>query len=238
MILVKYSALSEASELIGPCVGEDTIILSLLNGIDSEEILRESFGEKRIPRSFIQGGAVKEGRNISFTSMGKIMYGYDGLSKEENRQNENIDALEEFFNRCGIPNRVSFDIVYEQWYKFMSNISMNIPSAILLAPYGVFMENQRLVALVEEICFEVIAVANRCGVPLSCNDVKRLISIFPGMQADGKSSTMQDVEAKRKTEVDMFCQTIVNLGKKHGVLTPYNRMMLDFVKIKEDMHGM
>ncbi len=90
----------------------------------------------------------------------------------------------------------------------------------------------------EEICFEVIAVANRCGVPLTCKDVQRLVKAMPEMPADGKSSTMQDAEAKRKSEVDMFCQTIVDLGKKHGVPTPYNRMMLDFVKIKEDMFGM
>ena len=51
------------------------------------------------------------------------------------------------------------------------------------------------------------------------------------MIPEGKTSMLQDVEAKRKTEVEMFAGTMVELGKKHNIPTPYNQVMKDMVEI-------
>ena len=54
------------------------------------------------------------------------------------------------------------------------------------------------------------------------------------MTPDGKTSMLQDVEAGRKTEVDMFAGTVIELGKKHGISTPYNKILSEMIGIIEE----
>ena len=51
---------------------------------------------------------------------------------------------------------------------------------------------------------------------------------------EGKTSMHQDILAKRNTEVDIFAGEIIRLGRKHGVLTPYNQVLYDLIRIKEE----
>ena len=61
--------------------------------------------------------------------------------------------------------------------------------------------------------------------------IEKTIEHLKTMMPEGKTSMLQDVEAGRKTEVDMFAGTIVTLGEKHGIPTPCNKVLKEMIEI-------
>ena len=57
---------------------------------------------------------------------------------------------------------------------------------------------------------------------------------FNKMTPDGKTSMLQDVEARRVTEVEMFAGTMIELGKKYSVKTPYNQVLKELIEIIQE----
>jgi len=84
---------------------------------------------------------------------------------------------------------------------------------------------------------EVIALAGALKVDLSEKDIGEWYKVLEGLGADGKTSMLQDVEAGRKTEVEMLAGTIIELGERHGIATPVNRRLFDELKRIETESG-
>jgi 2-dehydropantoate 2-reductase len=72
---------------------------------------------------------------------------------------------------------------------------------------------------------EVVALSAHEGVSLGAEDLERVFPILESLAPEGKTSMLQDVEAGRKTEVDIFAGTVVELGRRHGVPTPVNDVL-------------
>jgi 2-dehydropantoate 2-reductase len=119
------------------------------------------------------------------------------------------------------------------WWKFMVNVGMNQASAVMRAPYGVFQTSARARAVMDVLMQEVITLAQVLGVNLSDQDVADWYPIMNKLSAAGKTSMLQDVEAGRKTEVEMFGGKVVELGQAHGVPTPVNEAMLNIIHVLE-----
>ena len=100
LFAVKMTALDEAMELAAPLVGEDTVILSLLNGVTSEEHIGQTFGPGKILYCVAQGmDAVREDNRLTYTQAGKL---YLGLPEEDYfDRGAKLDAVLEFLQRAG-----------------------------------------------------------------------------------------------------------------------------------------
>lgn len=232
LIAVKQHNLDESISAIKNFVGRDTIILSLLNGITSEDFIGRIYGMDKILRSFVVGtDAVRDGRSVVFSKSGRIVFGaYGG-----NSGNEKVEAVKEFFDRNGIEYVHPDDIVREQWWKFMMNVGINQVSAVLRAPYGVFhntIEAQELLRLASR---EVILVAEKKGIRLTEADIDQHLEVFKTLAPEGKTSMLQDVEAGRKTEVEIFSGAVIELGREFGVPTPVNDMLFRMIRTIEQM---
>jgi 2-dehydropantoate 2-reductase len=123
------------------------------------------------------------------------------------------------------------------WWKFMVNVSMNPPSAVMRIPYGVFQSSPEAQALMEALMREVIALARVVGVNLVEQDITDWYSVLKTLSPKGKTSMLQDVEAGRKTEIEMFAGKVVELGRKHDIPTPVNETMLSSIHILEQYQG-
>ena len=77
---------------------------------------------------------------------------------------------------------------------------------------------------------EVITLAEKERVQLSKEDIKDWETVLFGLNPEGKTSMLQDVEAHRKTEVEMFAGKVIELGKRHNVHTPVNQKLFDLIK--------
>ena len=152
----------------------------------------------------------------------------------ENNLSENVVAVKNFFDKVGINYKIPDDIKRSMLLKFMLNVSANQPTAILRMTFGDMFENTHFMKFAENIMREVQSVAKAEGVLNTETMVDEALKHLKTMTPDGKTSMLQDVEAGRKTEVDMFAGTVIELGKKHGISTPYNKILREMIGIIEE----
>lgn len=231
LIAVKNHHLGQTIEEIRSLVGRDTIILSLLNGITSEDVIGSVFGTDKMLHSFcVATDAVREGTNISYTNIGRVVFG----EKDNSAASEKVNAVKAYFDRVKLPYTVPENIIRELWWKFMLNVGINQVSAILRAPYGSFARKGHAQDLMTDASREVIEIARKAGIDLSEKDIQKYIEIISSLSPEGKTSMLQDVEAGRKTEVEIFSGTVTELGRRYGVSTPLNDLLFRLIRAIEE----
>ncbi len=234
LVAVKQHHLLSAMELMRPFVSEDTTILSLLNGISSEDILADHFPEAQILHGFCVGtDAVRVGGRVGCTNIGRIVFG----EKHQIIPSENVVAVSQLFEQADIPNVVPDDILREQWWKFLMNVGINQVSAVSGATYGDFFETPEILSRAVLASREVIAVARHEGINLTEKDIESYVAILRTLTPGGKTSMLQDIEAKRQTEVDLFSGTVMALGRRHGVPTPVNDELHRLICLMQHEYG-
>lgn len=230
-LVVKSSHLLQAIEDMKSFVGENTMIVSLMNGISSERVLAEHFGWDRVVNAVAYMDAVKIDNRVTFSSIGKIIFG-----KMDAVNYDKLVDLHQIMNDAEIPNQLSDDIQKAQWAKYLVNVVGNQLTFLLEYPYGQFRTNQHLEVLMDLISNEVIVVANAHGVAIGQEEVTRMKSTMKVIDEHGKTSMLQDREAKRYSEVDEFAGEIIHLGKQYKIPTPYNEFIYNMVKSVEETY--
>lgn len=230
---VKFNQLEEAVALARGAVGPDTIVISLLNGITSEEILAAAYGADKVLYSLSLGiDATRNGDNTSVT-----VYGFIPFGEAENvpgAYSANVLRLKDFFDRAGVAYEVPRDMKTALWRKFMLNVGINQTSAVVGAGYGALQRAGAARDIAISAMAEVIAVASREGVALERKDMDDAMAVLDTLSPHGKCSMLQDMEARRKTEVAIFGGTVLTLAEKHGMAAPVNDMLVRIIRAKEE----
>jgi 2-dehydropantoate 2-reductase len=236
IVAVKSYQLQQAVADMKKHVGPDTLILSLLNGISSEEALAAEFGEEKVPIAMILGiDAVREGNATRYSGTGKIHFG--DAKNTAGAWSQRIARIARFFEKSGMAFVVPPDMVRSLWYKFMINVGINQASAVLRAPYGVFQGMPEAKEVMESAMRETVALSEALGTGLRDPDVAAWYDTLKHLAPDGKTSMLQDVEARRKTEVDAFAGTVLRLAEASGVAVPVNRMLFNLIRAIERGYG-
>ncbi|MBS7006919.1 ketopantoate reductase family protein [Anaerostipes sp.] len=230
ILSVKFTALDQAISDIRSMVGRDTVIMSLLNGVESEERIKEAYPDNEVLYSVIRIPALHQGNEITFPEgAGKISFG----NAYNDRLTENVLAVRDLFEKSGISYEIPKDMLKNMWHKFMTNVSENQSAAVLRVPYGIWTVSPDANELREQAAREVIAIAEKKGINLTEKDLEEHRTYFEGAPFYGKPSTLQDIEAGRKTEVEMFAGSVIKMGKELGIPTPYNQMFYYCIKTLE-----
>lgn len=232
IIAVKNAQLKQAINEIKPFIGGKTIVMSLLNGISSEAIIGNEIGHQHILYAFGVGmDSVRNGTNINYTNPGKLVFG----EKDNTVFSERVLALKNLFEQAEIPHEIPVNMLRALWFKFMLNVGVNQVSAVLKAPYGIFQQNNNAKELMLMAAEEVVKLSAFSGIYLNQSDLNKFVSIMNTLDPIGKTSMLQDIEAKRKTEVDLFAGTVIDLGKNYNMATPINEMLFKLIKVLEEM---
>ncbi|MBR6722333.1 ketopantoate reductase family protein [bacterium] len=227
LIATKFNALDEVIKNLKNFVDENTIIMSILNGISSEEIIAKKYGWKNIPLTFFLGHSETIAPNqYYYDGRGTVVFGM----KEKYTNPDIINTLDKYFTKTNINHKIPNDMNYSYWLKFMLNVSTNQPSAILRLTFGEMTSNPEFMSMFNNIMKEVQSIANAEGVKNTDKMIEDALTALKNLMPEGKTSMLQDVEAKRKTEVEMLAGTIIELGKKHNISTPYNTVMYEMIK--------
>ncbi|MBD5401645.1 ketopantoate reductase family protein [bacterium] len=235
IIATKFDGLKDVINNITNFVKEDTIIMSLLNGVTSEEIIAEKYGwEHTLISYFIGHSAMRDGNKITHDGVGDIVF---GINNNKNTDKTDIEIVKNFFDKAKISYKTPDDMLYAYWLKFMLNVSANQPSSIMRLTFGQMQNNPEFLKFFKKIAQEVQAIAKAEGVQNTELMIDEAFVSFNKMIPNGKTSMLQDVEAKRKTEVEMFAGTIIELGKKHNIQTPYNQIMKEMVEVIEENYN-
>ena len=231
IVATKYSGLEDARKIIKDLDCASTVI-SILNGITSEEILAEEIPEKSIIDCIALGmDAVREGTCLTYENIGMLRVGI--LKSSGELKQKRLDSLVEFFEETGVPYEVREDIKKDMWNKLMMNVGINQTCMVYEATYGEALHESPAKDDLKDAMFEVIKVANLEGIPLTEEDYEWNIKVFNTLNPDGCPSMRQDAMAKRKTEVELFAGTIINLAKKHGISVPVNERFYSRIKEME-----
>ncbi|GMA39605.1 2-dehydropantoate 2-reductase [Mobilicoccus caccae] len=218
---VKSHHLDEALDDLAPLVGDGTVILSVLNGLTSEDTIAARFPQAHVLLCIaLAMDARRDGeRGVLWTQVGRLDFG------EADNTDPSADVLrvQKALDRAGLAWTTPVDMRHAMWWKFMVNVGANQATALTRSGYGALRDPGGTRDLMLALIHEVLAVAAVEGVALDAEDVARWEQVLAGQPADGWTSMRQDVEAGRTTEVDLFGGTVVDLGRKHGIATPYNQ---------------
>ncbi|MDR1472591.1 MAG: ketopantoate reductase family protein [Synergistaceae bacterium] len=216
-------------------VGPDTVILSLLNGITSERIIAGAYGSGKVLRSFVIGvDATRASCSTVYSTLGSIIFG-----EERNAPGElspDVRRVAEFLGRARVNYEIPDDMRFALWKKFMINVGLNQVSAVLRAPYGVMRRVPEALELVRGAMDEVVNIAPSEGVCLTERDRESCFPILDGLSPSGKTSMLQDIEARRPTEVGIFGGAVVELGLKHKKPVPVNTVLTQIIRAIESSY--
>jgi len=230
VVAVKHHHLDRAIEDMRQAVGPRTTVLSVMNGIDSEERIGAVYGMGRVLYGLTLGiDALREGNAVTYTTQGKIFFG----EAKNPVPTDRVRRVKDVLDRAGIACEVPGDMIRALWKKFMINVGVNQVSAVLRAPYGMFRTSPEARDLSESAMREVIRLARAQDIDLGERDIEDWYRVLERLGAGGKTSMLQDVEAGRKTEVEMLAGTVIELGRRRGVDTPVNRALYERIKAME-----
>ena len=168
IVALKYGALPGALDSIRKVVGEHTIVMSLMNGVDSEEIIAAEVGADHLLYSLIKVVSHKEADGFRFdpdTTLG-IIYGELAAPFESER----VQAVAALFEGTGVHFRATEHIREEMWSKFRLNVCNNLPQAILGAGVGCYRDSVHMKAISDGLRKELMAIAAAKGIDLSIVD--------------------------------------------------------------------
>lgn len=226
---VKYGALPEAIEQSSPLVSLDTAVISVLNGITSEEVLAERFGWDRVLLCIAQQmDSRKVGAVVTAGCVGVMALGV--RDPEDAAQRANLARVTEWLAAVEQPFIVPADIQHQLWGKLICNVGVNQACAVYDCCFnGIHVLGEAREAMIAAMG-EVAAVGRACGIALTDEDVAYWLDIIDHLNPAGMPSLRQDVLARRPTEVELFSGTINRLGAAHGIPTPQNERFYAAIK--------
>jgi len=230
---VKNYQLEEAIEDVKSFVGENTVLITFLNGVTARDRIYEAFPKN----TTLYGLAMRidaERTNNGFinTENGEIHFG----EADNTVVSTQVKAAQECFNKAGIKNIVFPDMIRMTWKKFMLNVGVNQVTAVTRAPYGKVTHLETNLVLFKEAMNEVLKIAKASNIDLREEDIDDFVTLMSSFSPMGRTSMLQDVEAKRKTEVDYFAGTVIEMGKKLNIPTPVNFVLYNIIKSIEELY--
>ncbi|MCF8105580.1 MAG: ketopantoate reductase family protein [Desulfohalobiaceae bacterium] len=230
IVALKHHDLQEGVQDLKRCVGDSTTIVSVMNGLESEEFIGSVYGmDKVLYAVSVAIDAVREGNRITYTKPGKHYLGEAVNTSLSPR----VLSVQRAFGKAGIACETPEDMLRMLWWKFMVNVGMNQASAVMRAPYGFFQTLPEARDLMEALMQEVVALAGVEGIDVTSRDIEEWYSFLDGLSPQGKTSMLQDIEAGRKTEVEIFGGKVVAMGKTHQVPTPVNQTVFQIIRVLE-----
>lgn len=226
---VKSTGLEEAIETCRHLVGPETTLMSVLNGVASEEILARNFGAEKVVWCVCsRASVVKEGNRVTvFTALPPS--GRTDIGIPAGHPAAHYERLTAFFDRIGFHYWEPENILHTMWSKMMCNTGCNQATMVYECTYAELQQPGEIRDTMINAMREVVTVANAEGVPLTQADLQYWVDVIDSLDPEAEPSMRQDGKAHRKSEVELFAGTVRRLGEKHGISVPVNDWLYERV---------
>jgi 2-dehydropantoate 2-reductase len=228
LFCVKTTDNATTARALAPLLAPSAIVFSMQNGVDNVEQIRAAAGIDALPAVVYVAASVPEPGRVKHVGRGDLVVG------PESERTKKIAAL---FSRAGVGCRISENIEGELWTKLVWNCALNAVSALGRAKYGLIASSLDAWKVVETTVYEVLAVAKAAGVqPPGLEDPKAALAgalKIATQMAEALSSTGQDLNRGKRTEIDSLNGYISRRGAELGVPTPVNHTLFAMVKLAE-----
>jgi 2-dehydropantoate 2-reductase len=222
----------ETARQLARHVRSDASIVSLQNGVDNVEHIRTAAGLDPIAAVVYVASSMPAPGCIKHAGRGDLLIG-DLPGRAGPPREAAIARVSSLFEAAGVPCRVSPDIQADLWTKLITNVGLNGISAVVHATYGDVVAMPESRETIRALVNECVAVARAGGVSLPENDFAAMVLQFAERVGPVFSSTAQDLERGKPTEIDALNGFVVRRGAELGVPTPVNQSIVAFVKLLE-----
>jgi 2-dehydropantoate 2-reductase len=213
---------------LAPLLAPGAIVVSCQNGVDNAEQIRAASGIDAVPAVVYVAASAPEPGTVKHVGRGDLVVG------PENEKTKRVAAV---FERAGVGCKISENIEGELWTKLIWNCALNAVSALGRAKYGEIAANLEARKVLDALVSEVVAVANAAGVQFSMLDNVEAARAgafkIASQMAETRSSTAQDMQRGKRTEIDSLNGFIARRGVELGVPTPVNQALYALVKLAE-----
>jgi len=228
LFCVKTTDTAETSRSLVPLLVPGAIVVAMQNGVDNVERIREASRIEALGCVVYVAASVPQPGTVKHVGRGDLVVG------PRNEQTERFAAV---FERAGVPCRISDNIEGELWTKLVWNCALNAVSGLGHAKYGQIAASADAWKVVEEVVYEVLAVARAANIhPPGLEDPKAALAgalKIAQQMSEALSSTGQDMQRGKRTEIDSLSGYIARRGAQLGVPTPVNHTLYALVKLAE-----
>ena len=248
IVALKYGALPGALDSIRTIVSEHTVVMSLMNGVDSEDLIAAQVGAAHVLPALIKVASHRTGDGVRFdpeTTIG-IIYGELTAPFVSDR----VQAVRALFADTDIHFRVTEHICEEIWSKFRLNVCNNLPQAILGAGVGCYSDSAHIKAISDGLRRELEAIAAAKGGDtthatrgfltvqgkLAGDDITFVVCHWPSRGAEGKFRDWGGKQVRHMTDSIMKADPdmrVVVMGDMND--DPDNTSMAKFLGAKKKM---
>lgn len=226
-----------ASRSIAPHLAADAIVVSLQNGVDNAETIREASGIDALPAVVYIAAALPEPGHVKHLGRGELAIGEltsGAASSSSSIRSPRTEKIAALFSSAGVPCRISDYIEADIWAKFIMNCGGNAVTAIAQCSYAEAAKNPASRELMSRLIEETVAVARAAGIVLPKVDfmeegIKSLATF-----GTATSSTAHDLARGKRTEIESLNGYVARLGQKLTVATPSNFSVYAMVKLLEE----
>lgn len=227
IIATKFYSIEEAMASASYTIGSDTIVMSFMNGVVSEEMIADRLHPAHLLYTTVQGmDAGKVGNQITYHQYGSIAFG-----EKDGKITDDVRAVGALMDTIGMPYINPEDMMRQLYNKWMMNVGVNQTCAYYACTYSDVQPGGKYRDTYIAAMEEAKTCANAEGIHLTDDDLNHWLDVLATLSPDGEPSMRQDTKAERPTEAGLFCGTVIKIAEKHNIEVPINQMFhKQFVK--------
>jgi len=231
LFCVKSTDTEQGAAQIAPLLDPGSLVLNLQNGVDNTERIQARVSQTVIPAVVYVATEMAGPGHLKHHGRGELVIGALDAAPSA-AMGEALASVQRWFGEAGVQVTISDNVAGELWAKLVVNCAYNAISAISQLPYGEMIRGAGVREVMRDVVAETLAVASASGVrtaPELVDNVYRIAEWMPTQY----SSTAQDLQRGRPTEIDHLNGYVVRRGDALGIPVPANRALWALVKLIE-----
>ena len=232
LICVKAYSTSEALKRANSIVGKDTLVLTLQNGLGNLEAIMAL-----VQKEQVLGGTTSMGANVIETGFVRFAGSGETVLGQLDSGTEKAEKLAELFRKAGLEVKTTEKLESAVWSKVLVNVGINALTALLGVRNGRLLNYESSRRLLAEAVKEAEAVAKAKGIELNYANALERVEEVARKTSENISSMLQDIRAKRRTEIDAINGAIVREAERIGIKARVNEVLTHLVKALEQSYS-
>jgi 2-dehydropantoate 2-reductase len=234
VIATKSYDTEEAVRTVAGALGPTTPVLTLQNGLGNVEAISRAVGDERTIGGITAHGATLVGDgSIVHAGKGKTIIG-----TPSNERTGNLLLTKRTLDSAGFEPQIAQDLEATIWSKLVVNVGINALTAITRLNNGRLIEFEGTHGIMKHAVREAVAVADAAGITLPQEDPLAQVEEVCRLTATNVSSMLQDVLARRRTEIVAINGAVARLGAQCNIPTPVNETLFSLVRTIESSYDL
>lgn len=230
IIATKACHVGAAARTLAPVIGENTLVLTIQNGLGAGERIAEHMAIKNVLLGVADGfGASMRGPGHAHHNAMKLIR----IGEVNGGLTQRLRILEEQFQAAGLQTKAFDDITQLIWEKFLCNVTFSAPCTVFDKTVGELMADEDLWSIALGAMWEAYGIAQHRNIALSFEDPVAYVTAFGANMPQARPSMLLDHMAKKASELGAINGMVPVMGRADGLATPYNQTLVAVLKARE-----